>query len=259
MSVKIIDIIEAIQEVAPLSGQEEWDNSGLLIGTADRECSGAMLCLDVTPSVIAQAREAGCNFVISHHPIIFKGVKEINETTLQGQAIIEAIKADITVYCAHTSLDNAPLPWGVSWRLGAKLGVYGLAAMTPSGTGIIGTLDKKISPDAFKTRCLKSLSATGLRCSKGSGENISKVVVGGGACGFLIPDAINLGAQAIVTSDVRYHDFLDYGDKILIVDLSHFDTEKCTKDIFKEIISQKIPNFALVLCAKETNPIEYKL
>ncbi len=258
MSVRFRDIIHAIEEAAPRALQEQWDNSGLLIGSDEAPCAGVMLCLDVTPAVIEQAKSAECNLVVSHHPLIFKGVKEISGADLQGRAIIEAIKSDIAVYCAHTSLDNAPAPWGVSWYMAELLGAEAQKAMTPSGTGVLARLPQPMSAHALLNRCMEAFTASGVRHSVIPSWHIDTIVTGGGACGFLIPDAIAAGAQAIVTSDVRYHDFLDYGNKIFIVDLTHFDTEKCTKEIFKRIISQKIPNFAPVLCAQESNPIEFK-
>jgi len=257
MSVRIDDIISAIEEAAPRSRQEQWDNCGLLIGSGEGPCAGVMLCLDVTPGVIAQAVARGCNLVVSHHPLIFKDVKKINGSNSQGRAIIDAIKANIMVYSAHTSLDNAPAPWGVSQHVAGLLGAEVVGVMTETGTGVLAQLPRALTAEEFARKCLAAFSASGLRRSAYTGEKITKVVFGGGACGFLLPDAIAAGAQAIVTSDVRYHDFLDYGDKIFIVDLTHFDTEKCTKEIFKRIISQKIPNFAPVFCADETNPIDY--
>lgn len=258
MTPSIRDIISAIEEAAPLSVQEEWDNCGLLVGSPDATCSGVMLCLDVTPSIILQAEQHGCNLVISHHPIIFKGIKELNDKTAQGEAIIRAIKADIAVYCAHTSLDNAPAPWGVSHVMADLLDAETTGILSPSGTGVLANLKTPMQAKYFAEACLKAFSAQGLRHSPyPSGSTISTIALGSGSCGFLIPEAIKRGADAIVTSDVRYHDFLDYGKSIFIVDLTHFDTEKCTKEIFKRIISQKFPNFAVVFCADETNPIDY--
>lgn len=258
MSVTIRNIIDAIEQAAPLSNQEDWDNSGLLVGSTKRPCTGVMLALDVTPSVIAQAKNQGCNLVIAHHPVIFKGIKVLNDSTLQGDAIIEAVKADIAIYCAHTSLDNAAAPNGVSCMMAQMLNAQIIDTMTPTGTGVIAQLPRPFSSDELISVTKQRFSAPGVRISRFSPDEITKVALGSGACGFLIPEAIASGAQAIITSDVRYHDFLDYGNSILIIDLTHFDTEKCTKDIFKRIISQKIPNFADVFCASETNPIVYK-
>lgn len=258
MSVLIRDIINAIEQAAPLSLQEDWDNSGLLVGSANRECTGVMLALDVTPTVIAQAKSRGCNFVLGHHPLIYRGIKSINDSTIQGVALIEAIKSDISVYCAHTSVDNAPDPYGVSCAMAGLFKAKILQTISPTGTGVLAQLPEQYSIDELIEVTKKAFNTSMIRKSHCAVDQINKIAFGGGACAFLIPDAIRLGAQAIITSDVKYHDFLDYGEKILIIDLTHFDTEKCTKDIFKRIISQKIPNFAEVFCADETNPIEFK-
>ncbi len=257
MKITVKQLIDAIEQAAPLAVQEQWDNSGLLVGSSDRECRGAMLALDVTPSVVDQARRCGCNLIIAHHPLIFKGIKTINPTTPQGLALIMAIKADIAVYCAHTSLDNAAAPWGVSCEMAATLGVEPEFTLSPSGTGVIATLSCPEDPKDFALKCKRLFSASGLRHSQLPAKSIARIALCGGACGFLIPDAIAAGADAIVTSDVRYHDFLDYGNHLFIVDLTHFDTEKCTKQIFKRIISQNFPNFADVFFANEPNPIDY--
>lgn len=258
MSVSIKQIIQAIEQAAPLSLQEEWDNCGLLVGSSARPCTGVMLALDVTPSVVSQAIETGCNLIVSHHPLIFKGVKVINDLTPQGAAIIEAIEGGVSVYCAHTSLDNAPAPFGVSCMMAEILGADIISPLSASGTGVLARLRQPLSPSEFAAKVREAFTSRGARISSGADVGmIELVALGSGACGFLIPQAIDAGAQAMVTSDVRYHDFLDYGKSIFIVDLTHFDTEKCTKEIFKRIISQKIPNFADVFCASENNPIDY--
>lgn len=248
-------IINSIEEAAPRSAQEQWDNSGLIIGSVATPCSGVMVCLDVTPAVVAQAQNAGCNLIIAHHPLIFKGIKVVNDTTPQGEAIINAIKSDIAVYCAHTSLDNAPD--STSHEMARKLGAKAESVLSPTGTGVLARLPRSIAPEEFTRNCKNAFNADIVRHTPYPDHPIQVIALGSGACGFLIPDAIAAGAQAIVTADVRYHDFLDYAQRILIVDLTHFDTEKCTKEIFSRIISEKFPNFAPVLAAEEHNPIEF--
>lgn len=251
-------IIEAIEQAAPRSLQEQWDNSGMVCGSSRQECRGVMVCLDVTPSVVSQAIETGCNLIVSHHPLIFKGIKTVCDDTLQGEALIMAIKHDIAVYNAHTSLDNAPAPWGVSHEMARLLGAETESVISPAGTGVFAQLSVTETPLNFLERVKATFEAQCVRHSVIPQGMISRVALGSGSCGFLIPDAISAGADAIVTSDVRYHDFLDYGNRIFIIDLAHFDTEKITKAIFKRIISQKFSNFAPVLCASEPNPIEFK-
>lgn len=257
MTVTVHEILSAIEEAAPLRLQEEWDNCGLIVGSADKQCTGVMLALDVTPSVIAQACARGCNLVISHHPLIFKGIRSVNDTTPQGEALIAAIKSDIAVYCSHTALDNAPAPYGVSCMMAEMLQAEVVKTMTDSGTGVLARLPHPVSCLELAEDAKSVFTAKGIRIGRECERKISDVVLGSGSCGFLIPEAVREGAQAIITSDVRYHDFLDYGNDIFIIDLTHFDTEKCTKEIFKRIISQKFANFADVFCASEPNPIEY--
>lgn len=126
-------IIAALEEFAPLALQEKWDNSGLQIGLPpenDGECTGVMLCVDVTPEVIAEARSKGCNLVVSHHPLIFKGLKCIAGRTLQERAAADAIRAGIAVYSSHTALDSAP--GGVSYEMASRIGARVLRALVPS-------------------------------------------------------------------------------------------------------------------------------
>ncbi|MDE6534967.1 MAG: Nif3-like dinuclear metal center hexameric protein, partial [Muribaculaceae bacterium] len=194
----IRQIIDAIEEAAPRSLQEQWDNSGLICGRSADPCSGVMVCLDVTPAVVSQAIAAGCNLIISHHPLIFKGIKALSDTTPQGLALIMAIKNDIAVYCAHTSLDNAPSPWGVSHEMAALLGAHVESVISPTGTGVIAELSRPEEPARFIETVKKTFGAECVRHSALPSEPISKVALGSGACGFLIPDAIAAGAQAIV-------------------------------------------------------------
>ena len=105
---KLSHIIAALEEYAPLSLQEKWDNSGLQVGLpreSDGECTGALLCLDVTPDIISEAVRRGCNLVVSHHPLIFKGLKSLIGRTVAERTVAEAIRAGVAVYSSHTALD----------------------------------------------------------------------------------------------------------------------------------------------------------
>ena len=117
----ISDIIAAIEQEAPLSLQESYDNAGMQVGDKSALCTGVLLCVDVTPSVIDEAIERDCNLVVSHHPLIFRGLKHITGATPQELAIIKAITAGVAVYSAHTNLDSASR--GVNYTLARRLGI----------------------------------------------------------------------------------------------------------------------------------------
>ena len=131
---KLSHIIAAIEEYAPRCLQESWDNTGLQVGlpeSAGGECTGVLLCLDVTPDIIAQAAAKGCNLVVSHHPLIFKGLKSISETGGPVQrAVAAAIRAGVAVYSSHTALDSTR--GGVSYEMARLLGAQVLRVLAPA-------------------------------------------------------------------------------------------------------------------------------
>ena len=118
---KIAEIISFLESFAPPALQEAYDNSGLLTGNASWECNGALICLDATEAVIKEAIEKKCNLVVAHHPIIFSGLKKINEKNYVAKSIVCAIKNDIAIYAIHTNLDN--VLFGVNGKIAEMLGL----------------------------------------------------------------------------------------------------------------------------------------
>lgn len=266
MSITIADIVKTVEAYAAPSLQESWDNTGWQVAPADPSgrCSGVMLCLDVTPDVVDEARVKGCNLIISHHPLIFRGLRSITGATQGERAVIMAIRSGIAVYSSHTALDSTP--GGVSHELGTLLGLTGMRPLAPSpadpaaGLGIIGTMpDGSMTRSGLIGKVKHVYDAPTVRVTRGPGDggNIHTVALCSGSGGEFITAAITLGADVYVTSDVRYHDFLDHGREILIIDTGHFESEICTKSIFSRIISQKFPNFAVRMATCEQNPVTY--
>ena len=136
---KIRDLIGAVEQFAAPELQEAYDNAGLITGNTGWECTGVLCTLDATPEVIAEARERGCNLVLAHHPILFKGLKRITGRDYVEQAIIAAIKNDIAIYAAHTNLDNVVL--GVNDRIARKIGLTKTTILQPKK----GTLRRLIT------------------------------------------------------------------------------------------------------------------
>lgn len=258
---KIRNIIAALESVAPLALQEEYDNAGLQIGDADAQCSGALLCVDATSDIIEEAKEKGCNLVISHHPLFFKGIKQLTGATLQQETAISAIKNDIAVYSAHTNLDNAPN--GVNRALAKMLGLKNVTPLIAipatdfAGTGSIGEYSDGLTAPQLIEAVKKACGSPIVRCTTPPNGIFTRIALCGGSGSFFIRDAIAAGAQAYVTSDTRYHDFVDFASKIFIIDIGHYESEKCTKEIFYHIVSEIFPNFALYYSEKEKNPINY--
>src|SRR5258708_7329178 len=100
------EIIQHLESVAPRHYQEEYDNSGLIAGDVEAECSGVLISLDCTEEVVREAAERKCNLIVSHHPLIFRPIRNIHPENETGRTLIAAIKANITIYAIHTNLDN---------------------------------------------------------------------------------------------------------------------------------------------------------
>ena len=264
---KIREITEAIEQYAPLRLQEEWDNAGIQVGDPDAEVTGVLLCTDATEGVVAEAIERGMNLVISHHPLIFHGLKKIMGRSPVERTVAMAIKHDITIYSAHTNMDSA---WqGVSFRMAEKLGMtdvqfldtnvvppYGEQEATTAGCGVIGNITP--APALEVLRQVKEAFEVGaVRYSGDTAGTVSRIALCGGAGGFLLDKAVEQGAQLYVSADMRYHDFLDNNRRILIADIGHYESEHYTKEIFLEIIQKKSPTFAVAFAKNETNQVNY--
>lgn len=126
---KIKDITACLEELAPLSLQESYDNSGLLCGDPEWEAKAALLSLDCTEEVVNEAIETGCNLIIAHHPLVFSGLKKITGDSYVERALIKAIQHHIAIYACHTNLDN--VKQGVNQKIAEKLGLRDLKVLLP--------------------------------------------------------------------------------------------------------------------------------
>jgi dinuclear metal center YbgI/SA1388 family protein len=362
---KLKELCSYLDSAVPLSFQESYDNSGLQIGLPERELSSAMITLDITEAVVDEAISANCDLIISHHPLIFTGIKNITDKTFTDRIIYKVIKHEIAVYSSHTNLDI--FSNGVSRKMAEKLNLKEIKVLSPlerkllklvtyipenyfdkvknalfeAGAGVIGNYDKCgfSSPGTgsfrgnettkpfvgeigkvhyeneirfetalyshLKDNVLKALisahpyeevaydiytlenksinagsgctgefnspiteidflklvssvfGAKGIRYSGPTGKSVNKVALCGGSGAYLLYDAIASGADVFLTADVKYHNFFNAENKILLVDAGHFETEKFSIEILKDLIIKKFPKFAVRFSETNTNPINY--
>ncbi|MFM7765105.1 MAG: Nif3-like dinuclear metal center hexameric protein, partial [Sphingomonadales bacterium] len=133
---KLFEIIEAIEHVAPPALQEDYDNSGLLVGSPQAEVKKALLTLDTTEAVVEEAIAEGCNLIITHHPIIYRALKRLNGANYVERVVMLAIKNNIAIYACHTNLDNV-LRQGVNIKIAAKLGLKETCILKPMQNALI--------------------------------------------------------------------------------------------------------------------------
>lgn len=363
------DIIVPIETAAPRAWQESWDNAGWQVCPNDprqTECSGALLTLDVTEAAVSEAARAGFNLILSHHPLLFKGLKRIAGSTPQERIVAAAIRSGIAIYSAHTNMDAAP--GGVNFRLAEMLGLQNATVLIPRendlvklvfytptaeaervrhavleagaghigrydscsynsegfgtfraasdtcrpfaghigelhrepetrtetvvpryltgpivdtlkkvhpyeepaydiiplelpysavGFGCVGDLPEAVSTAEFLQRIAQTLNMPYLRHSEPATETVRRVALCGGSGAEFIPAAIAAGAQMYLTADLKYHDFQRGAGLVTLVDGGHFETERQVLDVFYELISKKIPNFAIRRSAVPSNAVGY--
>ena len=134
---KLRDLTTFLESFAPLNYQEDYDNSGLIVGNPDQEINAALISLDCTEEIVDEAIKKGCNLIISHHPIVFKGIKKFNGKTYVERVVIKAIKNDIALYAIHTNLDH--IQQGVSGKICERLGLIAPRVLLPK-TGLLKKL-----------------------------------------------------------------------------------------------------------------------
>lgn len=364
---KIKDIIAALEEIAPLSLQEKYDNAGLITGDENADLRGVLISLDATMAVVEEAIDKGCNLIVSHHPIVFSGLKRITGKNYVQKAVINAIKNDIALYAIHTNLDNVlngvngkiaellelrnisvlaakenqlkklytfvPLTHADKVRQslfdagGGHIGRYDECSFNaegfgtfkgdsgtnpfagrpgelhreneikvevifpawiesrilknllvahpyeepafdiiavenrfPSiGSGIIGEMKEPLDERSFLEVLKEKFKLNVIRHTRLLNREVSKVAVCGGAGSFLISSALSAGADVLITSDVKYHEFFDANDRMLIADIGHYESEQFTINLLQEFLEQKFPTFAILKTEVNTNPVRYFL
>ena len=259
---KIKQVLSALERFAPLPLQESWDNAGLQVGLTEAEVSGALLCLDVNERIVDEAIAKGCNLIVSHHPLLFRGLKQISGADDVQRSVIKAIKHDIVVISMHTNMDNAQD--GVNWKIAEHLGLTDVAFFAPktvdgleAGSGVIGTLPEAMAADDFVLLVKRQFDVECAQCNELLRRPIRRVAICGGAGDFLLGDAVRQGADAFITGEMHYHQYFGYEQRIQICVIGHYQSEQFTSEIFRDIIQKECPEVKTYIAETNTNPIIY--
>ena len=258
--IRVKDIAEAVERTAPLNFQDDYDNSGLQVGFPSAEVRKVLVCLDVTEAVMQEAADKGCGLIVSHHPLLFRALRQVSDTTYQQRCAVSAIRSGIAIYSAHTSLDNAP--GGVNHKIAALIGLDSLEWLSPkpggadAGSGLVGNLPEAVEDRAFLAMLKEKFAVECLLHSQTSGRSIRRVAVCGGAGAFLLADAIRAGADCFVCGEFHYHDYFE-NKGVLLAELGHWQSEQYTVDLLAGLLRQAFPELEVVKTTINTNPIQY--
>lgn len=238
----VTHIYDAIDRLAPFWLTMDFDNTGILVGDRNREIACALLALDCTPAVVEQARQLGAQLIITHHPVIFHPLKRVNEDAV----VYQLIRSDIAVISAHTNLDIAQ--GGVNDALVNAIGLRDcrglelLNEQTGAWLGRIGTLPEPLSPEAFAAHIKACLNASSIKFAAAP-RAIRTVALCSGSGADCLDAAISAGADALLTSEVKQHEYLAAAAAgISIFDAGHFDTEDIVIEPLRDYLAKEIPD-----------------
>ena len=256
---KVKDIIKVIEEFAPLSVQEGWDNSGLCIGSPEAEVKGVLLALDCTPELVDEAVACGADMIVTHHPLIFSGLKKITPDTKVGHAVMKAISAGVSIYAAHTSADKVLA--GVSGDMARRLGLTDVEILQKdgeeTGLGVVGNLSVPMTSSQAVEHVKNSFGLKVMKASKPLEGMISRVAMCGGSGGSLIGEARRSGAQLYISGDISYHNFFAE-EGFMIMDIGHYESEIGIVEILFALLKKNFPTFAVRITQNlNSNPIYY--
>lgn len=235
-------IEEALYSLAPRELAMGWDNVGLLVGDPDQEVTRILVSLDITQAVAEEATAKGAQLIIAHHPVMnckWLPVQTLRADTRQGKLLRTLVRHEIAAICMHTNLDIARS--GVNDVLAETLRLTSPQVLGQENLIRFGVLESEMPLTAFAAQVNKLLNCHGLRYVDG-GKPVYRVAVGGGSCGDSWREALVAGCDTFVTSDVKYHDFLDASSEGLsIIDAGHFETEDPVCRAVIQYLHEKFP------------------
>lgn len=240
------NIFDYINSLAPFDTQEEWDNSGFLLGDFRKEVKTVVLSLDATKKAAEFAESVNADLLLTHHPVIFKGLRNIK----RGSAVYSLINNDIAVISAHTSFDKAVD--GINFNLCEILGLKNAAPV--DGTFIVkGELESEMSIDDFAQYVGETLESKGLRYTD-TEKMIKTVAVGGGACSEYIDAAMKV-SDCFLTGDLKYHEMLDASEQgFAVISAGHFETENKPFLMLKDKLEKLFTDVNFIVAPIE-NPV----
>lgn len=244
MTIKVFDIYDYLQSIAPLELQMNFDNAGIQVGSLHQAVNKVLVALDITNAVIDEAIALGAELIVSHHPLIFGGLSNVTAEG-KGAKTLRLAHVGITAISMHTNLDIAP--GGVNDVLIELLGAKSEQGLDAVNCGRVGELPEAMEFIDFAKMCREKLGVNGLRYYN-AGRPVKRLAVMGGAGGDEVQTAFERGCDTYVTADVKYHQFLlaeELG--INLIDADHFCTENPIVPVLGRMIKDNFPGLEVAI------------
>lgn len=255
-------VLNYLDELCPPALAEDWDNTGLLIGSKDKAVSTLMTCLTLTPDVAAEALDRQVHLVVTHHPVLFRAVKKLTDETAEGRMILNLIRAGIAVYSPHTSYDGAGE--GINRQIAQGLGLAAVQPIRPSlkdpslGAGRMGDLPHEASLGNFCERVKELLGVRRAWMIGDAARTVRRVGIACGAASDFMFDAARQGCDVLLTGEARFHACLEARSLgIALVLPGHYATERPAMETLAHVLLRKFPALTVFASQTERDPIEW--
>jgi len=254
----VAEIAAFLEQLAPRELAESWDNVGLLVGDRRWEVRRVMTCLTITPTTAKEARQQGAQMIVAHHPLPFRPVQRLTSETTPGRLLLELASASIAVYSAHTAFDSARE--GINQSLAAGLKLRGITPLVPRqippGTGRFGWLEEPLQLSRLADRVMEFLNIQSTQIVGHPEKPIRMVAVGCGAADELLRPAIDLGCDAMILGEARFHTCLEAeaADVALILP-GHFASERFAVERLAETLAQRFEGLEVWASRCERDPL----
>ncbi len=263
MSIPLDTITNFLEQFAPLELAEDWDNVGLLLGDVQQPISKVMTCLTLTPDVATEAIDHGADLIITHHPIMFRPVKQLTNRSTQGDMILKLIRNNIAVYSPHTAFDSAQD--GINNQLAVALGLTFVEPLRPTqnphlGGGRHGVLEIAETLAELLVDVKSALNIPHLQFVGSLDQHISKVAIACGAAGEFLKDAQKLGCELLITGETRFHTCLEARESnTAMILLGHYQSERPALETFVHVLEKQFQELHVWASTVESDPVQWSI
>ena len=244
---KCSEVIACLERVAPRCFAEKWDNVGLLAGREDKEVKKILLALDPTSDVVEEASEWKADLLITHHPLIFSGIKSVTTSDFIGKRVFNLIFQDICYYAMHTNFDVMGMADAVADQLELEkcqvLDVTYQDEISKEGIGRMGELSRTMSLEECAKYVKEKCKLSSVRVFGDPQKLIDVAALIPGSGKSYIDLAIKKGAQVVITGDIDHHNGLDAVERgLAVIDAGHYGLEKIFVAYMEEVLRRELPN-----------------
>lgn len=255
---KCSEVITRLEILSPPSFAEKWDNVGLLVGRRDKEIASVYVALDATDKIIEEAVHNGADMIITHHPLIFGGLKSITEEDFIGRRIQKLIRNDICYYAMHTNFDVLGMADAAAEELGLRnpqvLHTTYEDDISREGFGRFGKLPQMMTLLECAEYVKRKFSLTSVNIYGDLHKKVQTAAICGGSGKDFVEDAIHVGADVYITGDISHHTGIDsIAQNLMIIDAGHYGIEKIFIPYMKDFLKNQMPDVKVFL-EEATNP-----